>query len=99
MPILLEDIWAIENLGDYKIHFARWNKRNQPLEVFARDRREWQGWQEYKPGRNDFNREFIFSLIQLYHVYGNQAGGMRGNLFDPHTDGREQGHRGRWWQV
>jgi hypothetical protein len=67
MPILLEDIWVIENLVDYKIHFARWNNENQPLEVFARDRREWQGWQEYKPGRNDFNREFIFSLIQFYH--------------------------------
>lgn len=67
MPILLRDIWPIENLGDYKIHFARWNMHNQPLEVFARDRREWKGWQEYRPGRDDFNRPMIFSLIQFYH--------------------------------
>ena len=67
MPILLRDIWSIENPADYKIHFARWNQHSQPLEVFARDRREWQEWQEYKPGRDDFNRPLIFSLIQFYH--------------------------------
>lgn len=67
MPIQLRDIWPIADLGDFKIHFARWNQHNQPLEVFARDRREWQGWQEYRPGRDDFNRPLIFSLIQFYH--------------------------------
>lgn len=67
MTVMLQDIWPIENLADYKIHFARWNKHHQPLEVWARDRREWQGWQEYWPGRNDFNRPLIFSLIQFYH--------------------------------
>lgn len=67
MPILLRDIWEIENLADFKIHFARWNQEVQPLEVWARDRQEWLGWQEYWPGRNDFNRPLIFSLIQFYH--------------------------------
>lgn len=67
MTILLSDIWPIENLADYKIHFARWNQHNQPLEVWARDKREWQGWQEYRPGRDEFNRPLIFSLIQFYH--------------------------------
>lgn len=69
MPILLRDIWLVENLVEYKIHFARWNGHSQPLEVFARDRREWQGWQEYYPGRNEFNRPLIFSLIQFYHEH------------------------------
>ena len=49
------------------MHFARWNKINQPLEVWARDKKEWQGWQEYRPARDDFNRPYIFSLIQFYH--------------------------------
>jgi len=67
MTILLQDIWPIERLADYKVHFARWNEHEQPLEVFVRDRTEWQGWQEYRPGRNDFNRPFIFSLMRFYH--------------------------------
>lgn len=67
MDIALADIWLIGNPGDYKVHFARWNKQNQPLEVFVRDKDEWQGWQEYRPGKNDFNRRYIFSLIQFYH--------------------------------
>jgi hypothetical protein len=33
----------------------------------VRDKREWQGWQEYRPAPDDFNRPFIFSLIQFYH--------------------------------
>ncbi|MEO1250719.1 MAG: GIY-YIG nuclease family protein [Pseudomonadota bacterium] len=67
MTILLRDIWPIANPDDYKLHFARWNGENQPLEVWARDRGKWQGWQEYRPARNEFNRPYIFSLIQFYH--------------------------------
>jgi hypothetical protein len=67
MTIFLKDIWPIDNLTDYKTHFARWNGYNQPLEVWARSEDEWKGWQEYRPSRNDFNRPYIFSLIQFYH--------------------------------
>ena len=67
MTILLSEIWTIQNLAEYKVHFARWNGHAQPLEVWARDKLEWQGWQEYWPGRNDFNRPYIFSLMQFYH--------------------------------
>lgn len=67
MPILLQDIWPITDLENYKVHFARWNDVEQPLEVWVRDRKEWQEWQEYRPARNDFNRPYIFSLMQFYH--------------------------------
>ena len=67
MPILLSDIWPIASPQEYKLHFARWNGEDQPLEVLARDRVEWRGWQEYRPGRNDFNRPLIFSLAQFPH--------------------------------
>lgn len=67
MTILLQDIWPINNPEEYKVHFARWNRHSQPLEVMARSSEEWQGWQEYRPGRNDFNRDYIFSLAQFYH--------------------------------
>lgn len=67
MPITLSEIWPIANLTDYKIHFARWNHHIQPLEVWAQDSKEWKGWQEYRPERNEFNRNYIFSLMQFYH--------------------------------
>lgn len=65
--IRLADIWPVAAPETYKLHFARWNGENQPLEVWARDKREWQGWQEYRPARDDFNRLYIFSLVQFYH--------------------------------
>ena len=47
MAIMLQDIWNIENLEDYKVHFARWNGEDYPLDVWLRDRAEWEGWQKY----------------------------------------------------
>ena len=67
MTIRLADIWPIAAPEQYKLHFARWNKKNQPLDVWVRDKQEWQTWQEHRPARNDFNRPFIFSLVQFYH--------------------------------
>jgi hypothetical protein len=67
MTIKLTDIWKIDTPTLFKVHFARWNKSHQPLDVFVRDRQEWQEWQEYFPGRNDFNRQYIFSLVRFYH--------------------------------
>ena len=67
MTLLLHDMFPIAEPNNYKLHFARWNRENQPLEVWVRDRDEWQGWQEYRPARNDFNRPYIFTLIQFYH--------------------------------
>ena len=67
MEIMLRQILPIKNLYEYKVHFAKWNKTSQPLDVFAKDRREWQGWQEYRPARDDFNRPLIFSLASFYH--------------------------------
>ena len=67
MKIFLKDIWPIENMSEYKIHFARYNQTSQPLDVWVRDKSKWQGWQETRPGRNDFNKPNIFSLMQFYH--------------------------------
>lgn len=67
MTIKLSDILPIAEPGSLKLHFARWNEINEPLEVFVRDRGEWQGWQEYRPARDEFNRPHIFALIKFYH--------------------------------
>ena len=65
--IMLSDIWSIENPRDYKVHFARYNGHSEPLDVLARDGDEWKGWQEYRPQKDEFNRDFIFSLARFYH--------------------------------
>jgi hypothetical protein len=67
VTIRLADIWPIAGPASYKLHFARWNQISQPLEVWARNRAEWQLWQEYRPARDDFNRPKIFALMQFYH--------------------------------
>ena len=75
MTILLRDIWPISAPENYKLHFARWNGENQPLEVWARDKREWHGWQEYRPARDDFNRpsfspSFNFTTNPIFGFFG-----------------------------
>lgn len=68
VAILLNDVWPIADTHLYKLHFARRNDINvQPLDVFVGSRTEWQGWQEYRPKRDDFNRPRIFSVASFYH--------------------------------
>ena len=66
MSIKLKDIWPIENVVDYKVHFGRYNGHNEPLDEWLIDRYNWVYWQEYFPGRNEFSRDFIFSLMNFY---------------------------------
>lgn len=51
----------------FKLHLACWNGYEQPLNVYLNDREKWIGWNQWRGGKNDFNRKFIFSLIQFYH--------------------------------
>jgi hypothetical protein len=67
MTILLKEVLPLSDTHDYKVHFAKWNKQHQPLDVFIKSREEWQGWQEYRPAHDDFNRPLIFSLASFYH--------------------------------
>ena len=65
-PILLEDIWPIQYVGDYKVHFARWNGSNHPLDEWVKDKSIWKGWQEFRHTRNEFSRPYIFSLMNFH---------------------------------
>ena len=68
MAISLTEIFRFEQRpSEYKLHFARYNRIEQPLDVFVRSRKEWQGWQEFRPKTNQFNRRYIFSVIDFYH--------------------------------
>ena len=67
--IPLKHIWRIDKLEEYKVHFARYDRNidKHPLQVWVTDRTDWVGWQQYWPGRHDFNRRYIFSLMDFYH--------------------------------
>jgi hypothetical protein len=67
MSIYFKDISEISHLNVYKVHLANWNGSAQPLDVFVRDKNEWKNWNTWKGAKNDFNRDFIFSLIDFYH--------------------------------
>ena len=66
MEIKLAAVLPLDNLQDYKVHFATANTEGvHPLDVFVRDREEWQGWQEWRGKIDLFNRRLIFSLIDF----------------------------------
>lgn len=67
MELKLPQIYPIKNPEDYKLHLACWNGSDQPLDVFVRDRNEWDNWNKWRAKRDDFSRDFIFALINNYH--------------------------------
>lgn len=67
MPIPLDVVLPLSGQPtDYKLHLACWNQKDQPLDVFVRDRDEWEGWNRWKRDKNDFNRARIISFIEFY---------------------------------
>ena len=67
MAILLKNVWRLYDVGAFKVHFSRWNQQHEPLDVWVNDPHEFQGWQEYRPQRDAFNRPRIFSVVRFYH--------------------------------
>ena len=84
--LLLKDIWPFRNVRDYKVHFGRWNGEYHPLDLWLGDQSEWQGWQEYRPRRNEFNRDYIFSLMQFYRESDTWLFGGIFRVLDRHDD-------------
>lgn len=69
MDIKATSILSINDseLSQFKLHLACWNGNQQPLNVYLNDWDNWVGWNQWRGGKDDFNRKFIFSLIQFYH--------------------------------
>lgn len=65
--IVVSKILPINNLSEYKIHFAVWNGETHPLDAFVSDPEKWKLWNAWRGTRDDFNRRFIFSLMRYYH--------------------------------
>lgn len=55
------------NPRQYKVHFAVWNQVKYPIDVLASNQEEWQGWNSWRSVKDDFNREFVFSVAQDKH--------------------------------
>lgn len=51
----------------YKIHFAVWNQIKHPIDVLASSQEEWKAWNSWRSVKDDFNRDFIFSVAQDKH--------------------------------
>jgi len=66
LEIKLPAIYPIADPHHYKLHLATWNEYDQPLDVFVRSRTDWDGWNRWRGSRDDFTREFIFSMIDFY---------------------------------
>lgn len=66
MKLKLSQVYSVVNPESYKMHLASWNGSHQPLDVFVRSWSEWEGWNRYRTARDDFSRDFIFSLIDFY---------------------------------
>src|SRR5216117_2248733 len=63
----LPNVYKVQNPDQFKLHLACYNGQVQPLEVFVRDREEWDDWNTWRSSRDDFSREYIFALIDFYH--------------------------------
>jgi hypothetical protein len=76
-------------LGQYKLHLACFNKYEEPLNVFLRSWDDWVGWNQWRGGKNDFNRKYIFSLIQFYHEPNKWLFGGIFKIIKRHDDWKE----------
>jgi hypothetical protein len=64
--IYLSEIFtALHPLNEYKMHFAKPDS-TEPLDAYMRDFKEWEAWNRWSNGKDDFNRKYIFSLISFY---------------------------------
>lgn len=67
MTIKLSEVLTLDKPDQFKIHLASWNGKKHPLDVFVSSKLEWHGWNSWRGERDDFNRRYIFSLIEYYH--------------------------------
>jgi len=61
---------GIDNPLNYKLHAARWNGQDNPLDVFLNDRNSWHDWNNWFGGRHEFNRPYILSILDFYPENG-----------------------------
>jgi len=64
--ILFTDFFKLDP-KQYKLHLGgRSPDGDHPLDYFIEDFNNWKGWNEWRGNRNDWTRDYIFSLIEFY---------------------------------
>ena len=66
MALPVSAVIEIEDPSRYKLHVARWNGHDQPLDLYVRGEDEWFAWNQ-RTGKEELNRELVFSIIDFYH--------------------------------
>lgn len=65
--IKLNDIFRISDPQNYKLHLgSKGENEDHPLDYFAQDPKNWIGWNEWRGTKNDWTRDYIFSMIEFY---------------------------------
>ncbi|MCY4386956.1 MAG: hypothetical protein OXC18_07590 [Desulfurellaceae bacterium] len=73
MVKFLPDLLPIADPTAYKLHFARHNGIEEPVDVLLRSCEklragepwtDWHNWQAYRPHNNEFNRDYVFTLAR-----------------------------------
>lgn len=67
--IKLNDLLKISSseLYNYKLHLATYNGKDNPLDLYVENFDDWLYWNQWRNGRDDFPRKYIFSMIENYH--------------------------------
>jgi len=64
---LAQDIFKLGNPSKYKLHLAcKSHDGINPLDVYVNNHIEWKYWNQWRGNRNDWTRDYIFSLIEFY---------------------------------
>lgn len=50
----------------YKLHAARWNGHNNPLDVYLDNDEDWHNWNRWYGKKHEFNRQFVLSFMDFY---------------------------------
>jgi hypothetical protein len=68
LDVKVSDILQLEALEQYKLHLGSWDGNNQPLDLYLQDEAKWKYWNEWRnpTGKNEWNRDYIFSVINFY---------------------------------
>ncbi len=64
--IPITKIISIENPKNYKLHAARWTGEDEPLDCYVTNKDDWLYWNKWRGKKDDFNRQYIFSLMDFY---------------------------------
>lgn len=83
--ITMQEIINIDNPDQYKLHLANMSPDGtHPLDAFVEG--EWLGWNEWRGGKDDWTRDFIFSLIRFYPKEDSWLFGGIFNVIERHED-------------